>query len=633
MERRRRSGLDSVHSMEHAIEPRQQRWKEAGSGASSSGPYGNEDDDYDSNDAIHPSIYPPLKFTYALDHTQLACKDIRLTFAGGCKPYTLAAFWFTSGDPSNPTWVKLKEKTWDDSFQWNIIAPVNSQLLFTITDAQGSTITSEDSIEVKSNELGMARDSWCHYVYNNAPIPTPATNASHRYSWNASSGQLGIDGDSSSDSITSGTATSTFASKVTATHSIDVNATDLNDKSTTISKAIHDANQAKTVEGVLAALLGVSLIALFALALLFRRARKRLREARAQLDAHQASGAHLPGCGVGLQGVTSEKPGHTGHYSPTGMITPRAGRNGEVQNPFDDPSAVIGHGRANQRGARSPFLNVVGHPSADRGRMSVTSLVSAVPSHGARSTAADSTLSTEFYHTYKASTIPPRGPDETKNNDLGGRIRNLFGAPLSFFSSATPSPSRSMISARTGDVSSMNTDYYGDRNSVTRNQRPSISATRSEGSTETVIIPITRVSTGSDFGHSETQSSRLAPSSSVSSTRSGRGRASSSSNGADESSIHSHDVYDDSDVASFSNFSYIDTAPEEDGESTFLGRGNGHLATCTATGSEEATTVVEHPGNPSRDESPGESGTREEGINYATPDKVFSNATRSFDGR
>lgn len=261
MERRRRSGVDGVHSMEHAIEPRQQRWKEAGSGASSSGPYGNEDDDYDSNDAIHPSIYPPLKFTYALDHTQLACKDIRLTFAGGCKPYTLAAFWFTSGDPSNPTWVKLKEKTWDDSFQWNskhwtlawlahillppyanrptvpdlpVIAPVNSQLLFTITDAQGSTITSEDTIEVKSNELGMARDSWCHYVYNNAPIPTPATNASHRYSWNASSGRLGNGGDSSSDSITSGTATSTFASKVTATHSIDVNATDLNDKSTTM---------------------------------------------------------------------------------------------------------------------------------------------------------------------------------------------------------------------------------------------------------------------------------------------------------------------------------------------------------------------------------------------------------------
>lgn len=115
-----------------------------------------------------------------------------------------------------------------------VIAPVDSQLLFTITDARGYTITSEDAIVVKSNELGMARDSWCQYVYNNAPIPTANTNGSHRYSWNSSSGQIQDGDDSSSASITSGTTTSSFASKITATNSIDTNATDLNDKSTTM---------------------------------------------------------------------------------------------------------------------------------------------------------------------------------------------------------------------------------------------------------------------------------------------------------------------------------------------------------------------------------------------------------------
>lgn len=124
----------------------------------------------------------------------------------------------------------------------SVVAPVNSQLLFTITDAYGEVITSEDAIIVKSNNLGMARDSWCQYVYNNTPIPTAATNGSHRYSWNATSGQDDDDGDgavengtSSSDGVTSGgTATSTFASKVTATNSVDTNATDMNDKSTTM---------------------------------------------------------------------------------------------------------------------------------------------------------------------------------------------------------------------------------------------------------------------------------------------------------------------------------------------------------------------------------------------------------------
>lgn len=255
------------------------------------------------------------------------------------------------------------------------------------------------------------------------------------------------------------------------------------------------------------------------------------------------------------------------------------------------------------REARSPFLNVMGTPNTDRGRMSVTSLVSAVPSNCARSTAADSSMSTEFYHTYKASTIPPRDLNHP-NSMFGERMRNLFGAPLSFFSSATPSPSSStsvVAGCGGGDTSSVNTDvntdYYGDRNNVNQQlhqQRPS--TTRSEGSAETIIIPITRVSTGSDFNSSagsETQSNRLAPSSS------GRSRRSSSSNAADESSVHSNDVYDDSDVASFSNFSYIDTGADE-GESTYRQGGT------SSSESEQDNTVIERSRNPFRDQSPDE---------------------------
>lgn len=120
MERRRRSGIRIIDSMKDSIEPRQQRWKSDGSDSSSTGDDDADDDSSSSSSSnSNAPVYPPLQFTYDLDHTQLACKDIKLTFAGGCKPYTLSAFWFTDGDPSDPTWVKLKEKTWDDSFQWN----------------------------------------------------------------------------------------------------------------------------------------------------------------------------------------------------------------------------------------------------------------------------------------------------------------------------------------------------------------------------------------------------------------------------------------------------------------------------------------------------------------------------------
>lgn len=90
----------------------------------------------------------------------------------------------------------------------------------------------------------MSQDTWCQYVYNSAPVPTAYIDGSHKYAWNASSEDDGYTAgnDDTSASITSGvapsdedaTATSSYASKVTASNSVDANATDLNDKSTTM---------------------------------------------------------------------------------------------------------------------------------------------------------------------------------------------------------------------------------------------------------------------------------------------------------------------------------------------------------------------------------------------------------------
>jgi hypothetical protein len=75
--------------------------------------------DSDTGKASTPPALSPLRFTCDLDHTQFACKGITLNFTGGCKPYSLSAFWFTDGKQTDPTWVALKEETWDDSFDWN----------------------------------------------------------------------------------------------------------------------------------------------------------------------------------------------------------------------------------------------------------------------------------------------------------------------------------------------------------------------------------------------------------------------------------------------------------------------------------------------------------------------------------
>lgn len=110
-------------------------------GSSASTSYGSQDDDDDDGDddddeGPNGPIYPPLEFTCALDHIQPACKDILLSFTGGCKPYSLSAFWFHQSNQSDTTWVKLKEQTWDNTFQWNsqCYLPVSYALFFIQTD-------------------------------------------------------------------------------------------------------------------------------------------------------------------------------------------------------------------------------------------------------------------------------------------------------------------------------------------------------------------------------------------------------------------------------------------------------------------------------------------------------------------
>lgn len=430
----------------------------------------------------------------------------------------------------------------------------------------------------------------------------------------------------------------------------------------TSSKAIHDANQARTIEGVLAALLGVSLIVLFALLYLFLKTRRRLREARSQLASRNGSHSGY-GDGGGGNGIMSEKPGNVqgqGHYySPSsGVITPRAGngggggRNGEVRNPFDDASAVAMHQQQHHHHQpRSPFLGM--GMDNERGRQSVTSLISAVPSNGARSTAGNSAISTEFYHTYKASTMPPSEPSNSNRNTSpfgGGFVKNLF-APMSFFSSATPSPNPSRTTSRSGasateghggDTSTLNTDYYGDRNSITRPE-----TSRSAGSSETIhdsnaSNPITRLSTRSEFTSSssigESNTDHLAPSSSASSsgTRSmtDSSRRSSSSNRGDISlRLSNQDVYDDSDAASFSNFSFVDTGALND-----LGGGGDDRSSYSGgiEGSDEgSTTIVEPPRNPFREPSPGESFNKRRSWNreYTDLDRNLLGSTASFDSK
>ena len=100
----------------------------AGNGSPSNGTARDEYDektgisssnDSDTGKASTVAPLSPLRFTCDLDHTQFACKGITLNFTGGIKPYSLSALWFTDGTQSNPTWVSLKEKTWDESFNWN----------------------------------------------------------------------------------------------------------------------------------------------------------------------------------------------------------------------------------------------------------------------------------------------------------------------------------------------------------------------------------------------------------------------------------------------------------------------------------------------------------------------------------
>jgi len=86
-------------------------------------------------------------------------------------------------------------------------------------------------------------------------------------------------------------------------------------------------------------------------------------------------------------------------------------------------------------------------------------------------------------------------------------------------------------------------------------------------------------------------------------------------------------VYDDSDVASFSNFSYIDTGADE-GEEPNLRHGAG-------TSSEEGTTIVERTRNPFRDQSPDErmSKRRSWNGNYGNLEREFLDSTASLDSK
>lgn len=108
-----------------------------------------------------------------------------------------------------------------------VIAPVTSNLLFTLTDALGTTITSSEAISVRSNGRGMAPDVWCQFP----DVPAPHTNGSNRLAWNASNAG---NHDNEPYSLPSSSVSSHTPGYIkTTTQSIDPAATDLNDRSTT----------------------------------------------------------------------------------------------------------------------------------------------------------------------------------------------------------------------------------------------------------------------------------------------------------------------------------------------------------------------------------------------------------------
>lgn len=229
--------------------------------------------------------------------------------------------------------------------------------------------------------------------------------------------------------------------------------------------------------GALAGVLAAAVLALAIMIWLFLRLRRRHRRALRELDAYRAAGLPPPGGSggnttrrggknTGLEKVMSEKPRaqpgstvanrssvdlmdtNSDYDIAFELITPT---HDGARNPFEDPTNVTAAGLLSARRAQLQ--------SRDKNRLSTTSLVSDVPSAGARSTGAHSAFSTEFYHRAQTRTIPLRHSAGTDSDSASGTM-SLSGA-----------------------------------------------SSTDDGSIATVLVPITRVSTTSSGTHGALTSS------------------------------------------------------------------------------------------------------------------------------
>lgn len=222
----------------------------------------------------------------------------------------------------------------------------------------------------------------------------------------------------------------------------------------------------REVTGALAGILAATIVALAIMVWLFLRLRRRYRRTLRELERYKSAGP-FPSSG-GLEQVMTEKPrpqpGNRAEHSTVDLmdtnsdydlafelITPTADG---LRNPFDDSSSVTAGGL--RSGKHTRLL-----PQHDKNRLSTTSLVSDVPSAGARSAGAHSAFSTEFYHRAQTRTIPLRR-----------------GAGGSAADSDSASGTYSMSGASSAD----------------------------DGSVQTVLVPITRVSTTSSGSRGYTTS-------------------------------------------------------------------------------------------------------------------------------
>ena len=301
------------------------------------------------------------------------------------------------------------------------------------------------------------------------------------------------------------------------------------------SQDIAAAHHAKEVEAALASLLAVSILSTLVLLFLFLRLKRRYKRMSQQLAIQSAaSGVTSSSGSPGVSGEKgmSEKPrhgggpvvrqrrgqrdgaeagrGHTDHLLDSrsehdlafALITP-TGEWQQSRNPFDDDAAnphASAAGAGGLLGADQRRRRVQGD-ELDRARLSATSLVSDAPSGGARSSAGNSAVSTEFYHKHQTRTVPLRFSLEGS----GTGSSHGHGTAPSTFRSKWGRPHAS------GGTLGVPTTNEAARPAVVRQDTradPAVDPYATDtDSIETVLVPITRASTGEEGSSTRTGSS------------------------------------------------------------------------------------------------------------------------------